>query len=131
MPASCTTAASAAPPVALEQHLRRELGDPLRDERLRRGHEHQRLLEQPSAAHEQVLLAAALGMVAGIGLVDREDEQLDGRHRQVDVDGDPAAQVAEVVAERHPGLVAHDLQDDAFAVRQLDQIDASRRAPPR
>ena len=52
-------------------------------------------------------------------------EQIEGRHREVDVDGDPAAQVAEVVVERQPGLVAHDLQDDSFAGRQLDQ--AARR----
>ena len=119
------------PAVALEQHVRRELGDPLRDERLRRGHEHERLLEQPPAAHEHVLLAAALRVVAGIRLVDREPEQLDGRHREVDVDGDPAAQVAEVVVERQPGLVAHDLQDDSFAGRQLDQAARPARAPPR
>jgi len=114
------------PAVTPEQRFRRELGDPLRDERLRRGHEHQRLLEQPSAAHEQVLLAGALRVVAGIRLVDREPEQLDGRHRQIDVDGDPAAQVAEVVAGRQPGLVAHDLQHDAFAGRQLDQAARPR-----
>ena len=40
---------------------------------------------------------------------------------RLDVHGDLAAQVAEVGAERHPGLVANDLQDDAFAVRQLDE----------
>ena len=114
------------PAVALEQHGRRELGDPLRDERLRRRHEHQRLLEQSSAAHEQVLLAGALRVVAGVRLVDRELEQLEGRDRQVDVDGDPAAQVAEVVVERQPGLVAHDLQDDSFAVRQIDQVARPR-----
>ena len=38
--------------VALEQQGRRELGDSLRDERLRGGHEHQRLLQQPAPAHE-------------------------------------------------------------------------------
>ena len=121
MPASCTTAASAGPPSPSSSSARRELGDPLRDERLRRRHEHQRLLEQPPAAHEQVLLAAALRVVAGIRLVHREDEQLDRRHRQVDVDCDPAAEVAEVVAERQPGLVAHDLQVDALAGRQVDE----------
>lgn len=75
-------------------HLRREFGDPLRDERLRRRYEHDRLLEQPTAPHEEVLLAAALCMVAGRRLMDRQAEQLDGRHREVDVDGDPAAEVA-------------------------------------
>ena len=114
------------PALALEQHGRRELGDPLRDERLRRRHEHQRLLEQPSGAHEQVLLAAALRMMAGIRLVHREHEQVDGRQRQVDVDDDPAAQVAEVAAERPPGPVADDLQDDAFAIRECDQTARPR-----
>jgi hypothetical protein len=109
------------PAVALEQHGRRELRDALRDERLGRRHEHQRLLEQPSTPDEQVLLAAALRVMAGIRLVDRQDEQLDGRHRQVAVDGDPAAQVAEVLAERQPRLVSDDLRDDAFAVRQIDE----------
>ena len=53
-------------------------------------------------------------------------EQLEGRDREVDVDGDPAAQVAEVGAVRPPGLVAHDLEDDSFAGRQLDQVARPR-----
>ncbi len=64
-------------------------------------------------------------MVAGIPLVQGEAEQLDGGHRQVEVDGDAAARAAEVVAERKPGLVARDLQDDFFAVRQLDETTGS------
>jgi hypothetical protein len=68
-----------------------------------------------------VLLAAALRVVAGIGLVERKDEELDGRQRQVDVDPDPAGQVAEVVARRPPGLVVHHLEDDVLSVRQLDE----------
>jgi hypothetical protein len=59
--------------------------------------------------------------MAGIGLVDRQHEQLDGRHREIDVDADLAAEVAEVLAEREPVLVAHDLELDSFVVRQLDQ----------
>jgi hypothetical protein len=89
--------------------------------RLRRGRENERLLEQASAAHEQILLAEALRVVAGIRLVDREHEQLAGRHRQVDVYADPAAQVAEVIAGCPPGLVANDLQHDPFAGGHLDQ----------
>jgi hypothetical protein len=115
------TAASAAHALAPEQHLRREHGDPLRDERLRRRHQHQRLLEQPPPANEQVLLAGPLRVMAGIRLVDREDEQIHGRQRQIDVDGDSAAQVAEVDTEGPPWLVAHDLQGDALSLRQLEQ----------
>ncbi len=114
------------PGLALEQQGHRQLGDSLRDERLRRRHEHDRLLDQPPAAHEQLLLAAALDVVAGIRLVDREVEQLDGRHREVDVDRDPAAQVTQVLAERQPGLLANDLEDDALSVRELDQAARPR-----
>ena len=60
-------------------------------------------------------------MVARVGLVDRQPEQVDRRHRQVDVDLDPAAEVAAVVVERQPGLVVHDLDGHALAVRQIDE----------
>jgi hypothetical protein len=60
--------------------------------------------------------------------VQREHEQVDGRHREVDVDGDPAAQPAEVVAGGPPVLVVHDLEDDALAVREPEQ---SARPPAR
>ena len=69
-------------------------------------------------------------MVAGIRLVAREAQQLQGRHREIDVDGDAAAQAAEVFAERQPGLVAHDLHDNSFAVRQLDQATHPRARLP-
>jgi hypothetical protein len=121
MPASCRTAANPPAPVPFEQHGGRELGDPLRYERLWRRHQHERLLQQPSAAYEQVVFGAALCVVTGIRLVAREMEQLDGRHREIDIDSDAAAQAAEVLGEREPGLVPHDLQDDAVVVRQLDQ----------
>jgi FPC/CPF motif-containing protein YcgG len=53
--------------------------------------------------------------------VAREHEQLEGRHRQIDVDRDPAAEIAEVAAERPPRLVPDDLHDDSLAGRELDQ----------
>jgi hypothetical protein len=72
-----------------------------------------------------VVLAGALGVVAGIRLAHGEAEQLEGGHRQVEVDGDAVAQAAEVVSERKPGRVAHDLEGDFFAVRQLDETRGS------
>ena len=62
----------------------------------------------------------------GIRLVHRDAEQLERGDRQVDVDGDPAPEVAEVLAERQPGLAAHQLQDDSFACRELDQVGGLR-----
>ena len=61
-------------------------------------------------------------MVTRIRLVHRDAQQLEGGDRQVDVDGDPAPEVSEVLAERQPGLVAHHLQDDSFACGELDQV---------
>ena len=60
-------------------------------------------------------------MVARVRLVQGHPQQLQGRHREIDVDGDPAAKLAEVVAEGEPGLVTDDLQVDAFGVRQIEQ----------
>ena len=114
--------------VATEQERRRDRRDPLRHERLRRRDEQDRLLEQPAAAHEQLLLAAALAVVTGVGLVDRDREHLEGGQREVDVDLDPAPQLAEVLAERHPRDVADDLDGDAFALGKRDEIGVRRRA---
>jgi hypothetical protein len=72
-------------------------------------------------------------VVAGIRLVQGEAEQLEGGRQQVEVDGDAAAQAAGLVAERKPGPVSHDLQDDFFAVRQLDKTTGPTcrpRLPP-
>ena len=63
--------------VALEQEVWRDGGDSLRHDRLRRGHHHHGLLEQPPPTDEPQLFAASLGVVAGIRLVHRQDEQLD------------------------------------------------------
>ena len=80
MPAAWTIAASAGPPSPSSSSVGASLAIPSETSDCGVGDEHQRLLEQPAAAHEQVLLAAALGMVAGIRLVDREHEQVEGRH---------------------------------------------------
>jgi hypothetical protein len=50
----------------------------------------------------------------------------DAGHGQVDVDGDPAAQAAEVPAKRKPRLVADDLEDDVLAVRQIGDAAGPR-----
>ena len=117
--------------VSLEQQPWRDRGDSLRDQRLGRRDEHQRLLEQAAAADERLLLAAALGVVAGIRLVDRKGQELDRGDGQVDVDRDPAPQAAEVLAEREPRLVVDDLDGDVLALRKLDESPRPACAPPR
>src|SRR6185503_17336747 len=114
--------------VPLEQQPWRDRGDSLRDQRLRRRDEHQRLLEQSEAADERLLLAAALGVVAGIRLVDRKGQELDRRAGQLAVDRDRAPQVAAVLAEREPRLVVDDLDGDILTLGKLDE---SPRLPAR
>ena len=79
-------------------------------------------LEQ-SRPRTKVLL---MHLAWGLGRLAREPEQLMA-NREVDVDGDAAAQVAEVGAERQTGLGARDQEKLTF--RQLDQARASARAP--
>jgi hypothetical protein len=73
-----------------------------------------------------MVLDRALGGVAGVRLVQREDQQLDRGHRHGHVDRDAAAQVAEVRVVPEPRYVPDDLQLDALAVGQLDEIEALR-----
>ena len=61
-----------------------------------------------------------------IRLVHGEPEELRRREREVEVDGDPAAKRAEVVAEREPRLVTDDLHLDALAGRQIEQVARPR-----
>jgi hypothetical protein len=110
----------------IEQHRRRHRRDALGDDGLRRGQEHDRLLEQASLAHEQLVLHAALDVVTGIGLVDHEPDQVDDRLWQVAVDRDPAAQVAGVPAVAHPRHVMDDLEVDSLPVRQVDERTRAR-----
>ena len=114
--------------VSLEQQPRCDRGDSLRDHRLGRRDEHQGLLEEPATPDERLLLAAALGVMARICLVDRESEELERGDRQADVDRDRALQVAEVLAEREPRLVVDHLDGDVLALRKLDE---SPRLPTR
>src|SRR5436190_22715695 len=76
-----------------------------------------------------MLLGAAFGVVAGVPLVQRDDEQLDGRGREGQVDRDSAAQVAEVVVVRQPWRVADGRQVDAFALGQLDESSGQLARP--
>src|SRR5215204_471504 len=59
--------------------------------------------------------------MARVGLVHRQPEELHGRHREVHVDRDRAAEVAEVFAEGPPRLVAHDLEVDSLAGGEVDE----------
>ena len=97
----------------------------------RRGrHELDRLLDQALVAEEQLLLDGVLRVVARVDLVrDELDDVVAGR-RHVEVDDDPAAEVAQVVVERPPGLVADLPRLERLARRQVDE-PAVRRAARR
>ncbi len=58
----------------------------------------------------------------GVGLVGHQVADGGGQHRQVGVDGHPAAQAAQVVVEARPGLVGHQLPVDVLAVGQPEQL---------
>ena len=85
----------------------------------------------PLVAHQPDLLAGVLGVVAGIGLVGDEVGDRGGQHRQVEVDGHPAAQVAEVVVEPRPRLVGHQLPVDVLAVGQAERAGRCARGSRR
>ena len=70
---------------------------------------------------DQRLLAEVVGVMAGIDLVGDELEQPVRGDRQVDVDRDARAQVAEVVAEPAPRLVRHEHELDLVAVGQPEE----------
>src|SRR5918999_2224227 len=103
-----------------EQHVGPDGRDPLRDERLGRADEDDRLLEPPALADEQRLLADALGVVARIGLVRDQLAEERGRLGQVGANRDPAAQTAEVVVERRPRHLGDELDLNALALRQAE-----------
>src|SRR5438045_1081071 len=73
-----------------------------------------------------MVLGAALGMVAGIRLVGCQPQELRRGERKIDVDGDAAAQAAEVCTERQPWLVAHDRYESSLVLWQLDQAARPR-----
>ena len=60
-------------------------------------------------------------MVARVDLVGCKRDQVGRGRLLVGVDDDPAAEIAEVVVERPPGLVVHLLDDELFARGQLDE----------
>ena len=70
---------------------RPELGDALADERLRRRHELDRLLQEALVPDEQLLLDDVFGVVARVGLVRGERDEVGGGRLLVRVDDDPAA----------------------------------------
>jgi hypothetical protein len=114
------------PRVSFEEQVRRQPRDALADKRLRRRREQDRLLDEAALSGEAMLLAAPLHVMARVRLVDRQHEELVRRHRQVDVDRDPAAPIAEVVAGRPPRAVVHGFDDDLLAGREVDQTDGPR-----
>ena len=64
---------------------------------------------RPGPLDQPALLAAVLGVVARVGLVRDQVRQLAEPVRQVGVDRDPRAVVAQVVVEARPRLVGDDL----------------------
>jgi hypothetical protein len=60
---------------AVEQQLDGELGQAFADDRLRRGDDRDGLFGQPAPTDQRYLLVAALGLVAGVRLVQREVQQ--------------------------------------------------------
>ena len=102
-------------------HLEPEVGEPLGEQALRGADHEDRLLEPALPADEADLLAAVLGVVAGVGLVGDEVGERGGEHRQVGVDHDPAAQVAEVVVEARPRLVGDEVEVDVLALGQAEE----------
>ena len=107
--------------LVVHDDLEPELGDALADERLRRRHELNRLLQEALIPDEQLLLDDVLGVMARVDLVRCERDEVGRGRLLVGVDDDAAAETAEVVVERPPGLVVHLLDDDLLARRQLDQ----------
>ena len=80
-------------------HLEAEVGEPLGQQALRGADDEDRLLQPALAADESDLLAAVLGVVAGVGLMGDEVSERGGQHREVGIDDRPAVEVAEVVVE--------------------------------
>ena len=107
--------------LVVHHDLEPELGDALADERLGRRHELDRLLQEALIPDEQLLLDDAVGVVTRVDLVGCERDQVGRGRLLVGVDDDPAAEIAEVVVERPPGLVVHLLDDELLARGQLDE----------
>ena len=105
---------------------RARLRDALADHCLRRRYELQRLLEQATVTDQALLLHRVLGVVPWIDLVGGELHDVGRRRRLVGVDHDTAAEVAEVVVEGPPGLVAHGLDRRLFALRQVEETARAR-----
>jgi len=99
-----------------------QVGETLGQEALGRAHEEDRLFQPAAAPHEPDLLAGVLGVVPGIGLVGDEVGEGGGEHGQVDVDGHPTAQPAQVVVEARPRPVADELPVDVLAVGQAEEV---------
>ena len=76
------------------------------------------LLGMALALDQPRLLAAVLGVVAGIGLVRDQPGQVGHLLLEVGVDGDGGAVVAEVVVEPRPRLVGDHLVGDGLGVGQ-------------
>ena len=112
--------------VVAQQHLEAEVGQALGQQALRRADEEDRLLDVAAPADQADLLAGVLGVVAGVGLVGDEVAERGAEHGQVGVDGDPAAEVAEVVVEAGPRLVGDELEVDVLAVGQAEQRVGAR-----
>ena len=113
-------------------HLEAEVGQPLGEQALRRADEEDRLLEPAPLADEADLLAAVLGVVARGRPRGRRGGRATWRqHGQVGVDGDPAAQVAEVVVEARPRLVGDEVEVDVLAVGQPERAGRCARGSPR
>ena len=104
-----------------QHHLEAEIGQALGQEALRCADQEDRLLDVAALAHQPDLLAGVLGVVARIGLVGDQVGDRGGQHGQVEVDGHPAVQVAQVVVEARPGLVRDELPIDVLAVGQTEE----------
>ncbi len=103
-----------------ENDLRADFGDPLAEYGLRRRHELNRLLDRTTVADQQLLLDGVLGVMPWVDLVGGEPDEVTAGCRHVDVQDDATAQVAEVVVERPPWLVADRFDARLLARRQLD-----------
>ena len=113
-------------PLLAERDVRGQARDSLRDDRLRRRDQHDRLLE-PARPRQELFLPCVLRVVAGVRLVGDELDDDVGDHRDVGVDLDVAPQVAAVVVVRRPRLVRDVVVVDGFALRQPEELGRTPR----